>query len=153
MPEATTTLMFVEPKSGSNQKGPWSFRIFTDSAGRKFQTDFNDSLDYPIGVPVTVVYEDVQRGNFTNKVIKSILPAGNAQATQEPQNNGNGVSATPTAPQAPSDDLIGRIRTYGVGPLSAAMWSDLPAEERTFENAKAILDKLVQHALSNSINF
>ena len=151
MAEATTTLVSLETKSGSSQKGPWSFEIYTDAAGQKFQTDFNsDSYRELLNQPVVVVYEEVQRGKFTNKVIQAVQPASNGQS---PANGSEAVRTAPVAPQTHPDDLVGKIRNHTIGPLAAAMWSDLPSEERNLENAKRIADALVQWALSNSINF
>src|SRR5690242_20674900 len=137
MAEATTTLVSLETKSGTTDKGPWKFEIYTDAAGQKFQTDFNaDSFMGLLNQPRVITYDEDQRGKFSNKVIKSVVPAGNQQNT--PSNGSEAVR------MASDGDLVGKIRTHTIGPLAAAMWSDLPSEERNLENAKRIADALVQ---------
>lgn len=151
MPEVSTTLVSSETKSGNSQKGPWHFTIYQDAAGQKYQTDFNESFEVAFGSPVTVAYEEVQRGDFTNKVISAILPAGNQQESSGSNNGSEPLRNEMVASGGRSDDVAGKIRTFIASGLAGAMFSALPAEEQTFESAKAIGSKLVQWCLDDGI--
>jgi hypothetical protein len=152
MSEIATTLVSVETKSGQSQKGPWTVHRFKDANGDIFST-FNADLAREaanfLNLNSVIVFEQTEKG----RNLSAVRAAGSTQEGNGSEVTYKAVSAAPVTAGTPSDDLVGKIRTHTIGPLAAAMWSDLPEEERTFENAKAIADKLVQWALSNSINY
>ena len=112
MGTVTTTLVGHETKSGTNAKGTWVMNLFEDQNGAKYQTFEADiasqALSLLIGQRVDITFEEVQRGDFTNKIIQSIQ-ASTQIPTEQP------TSASPQIEPVDRNAGIARaIETFGV---------------------------------------
>ena len=77
MAEQVVTITGVFTEQGNNSRGPWTRWDVKDAGGNKYQT-FDEGLgrkaEAAKGSSVKVTYEEVQRGQYVNKVLKAVEP-------------------------------------------------------------------------------
>ena len=77
MATVATTINAVFTNKRTSAKGPFNSYDVKTSAGKKFQTtkdELGQKAEQLKGQPVTIEYEETQRGEYTNYTIKSIEP-------------------------------------------------------------------------------
>lgn len=101
--EGRVILVSKERKEGSSDRGNWFFQIYTDTTDKKYQTDFNKSVDLPLNRPVDLIWEIVERGKFKNNVIRSYSLVEESPDTHE---------APPQAHDAPAPAQDRPVRSH-----------------------------------------
>ncbi len=147
--EAVTQLTGVETKSGNNGRGSWTGYFFTASDGQKYQT-FDKALGGSLqqhlgGAALRLVYEDEQRGDFTNHVVKSFEIAGEGAVQAQPAAQSEPAQAAQAA-QASSSTASAKdvqIHRQTAAKVGAELLQYFPPEEQTLATFNQVVDELV----------
>jgi len=124
-----------------------------------WKADIAEAANALSGIPVEATYRQEQKGDFTNYVLLGVKPAvvgGNTAngsagiATTTTQTSNIPVTTAPsTIPvTTAADDVRGKVRSLIAAQLAAAVYSSLPADDRTREAALGIAEAMTDYALN-----
>jgi len=156
------TFTKVFTASGEKNGKPWMRWDWKTGDDTKYSTFDDLTGQITLGQPVNVEIELVQNGQYTNRTITAVLPAGGQQATgslpealqpvrsEMVASQGHPAPVEgPGRPQGTSDDAKGKTRAIYAAQMGVALFNSLPADEQTMEAAKQIMDALVDYAFQS----